>query len=408
MARPRNEVPTYRRHKQSGQAIVTVNVDGERKDILLGTYGSEKSKAEYKRVLELIGTSDGTKALSLKSNPASESTVNELLLAYIQWSDRIRRTTPDKVHRGGTDARFTTPTVSELFGDLQVSSFGPKCLKRLREVWVAAGLSRKVINGRTGMVRRIFRWGVSEEIVRVEVYDSLKTVEGLRAGQTDAPDRMPVKPADMSDVEKVLGYLRPMLRALLVVQLHSGARAGELMRLKVGDIDRSNAEAWSYHPATHKGTWKGKARVIYFGARCREALAPLLLKAGGPDEFVFSPRRAEAERIADRAATRKTPKYPSHMKRNASKRVGAQRKRPPGERYSTPVYRRAIERACEKAGVPVFTPHRLRHLAATRVRAEMGVDAARALLGHSLAAVTEIYSKEVDKQLALKAVERFG
>jgi integrase len=44
----------------------------------------------------------------------------------------------------------------------------------------------------------------------------------------------------------------------------------------------------------------------------------------------------------------------------------------------------------------MFTPHRLRHLAATRVRAELGVDVARSLLGHSLASITEIYSREVD------------
>ena len=82
--------------------------------------------------------------------------------------------------------------------------------------------------------------------------------------------------------------------------------------------------------------------------------------------------------------------------------------RPPRERYTTDTYRRAVERACEAARVPVFTPHRLRHLAATRTWEALGVDVARALLGHSLAAVTEIYSHEVDRQLALKAVEKFG
>jgi integrase len=57
---------------------------------------------------------------------------------------------------------------------------------------------------------------------------------------------------------------------------------------------------------------------------------------------------------------------------------------------------------------PEFTPHRLRHLAATRARAELGVDVARALCGHTLAAVTEVYSHEVDKPLARRAVERLG
>jgi hypothetical protein len=40
-----NQVPSYRLHKQSGQAIVTLNG----RDILLGKYGSASSKAEYRR-----------------------------------------------------------------------------------------------------------------------------------------------------------------------------------------------------------------------------------------------------------------------------------------------------------------------------------------------------------------------
>ena len=161
-------------------------------------------------------------------------------------------------------------------------------------MWVSEGLSRKVVNGRVGCVRRMFRWAVSEERVPVEAYQRLQAVEGLRAGQTPAPDHEPVRPAPPADVEKALPWLSPR---------------GE---------------------------------------------------AGG-------------------------------------------RRRPPAERYTTAGSRRALERACEAAGVPPFSPHRVRHLAATRVRAALGVDAARALLGHTLAAVTA-----VDRQLALKAVERFG
>lgn len=48
--RPR--VPSYRLHKQSGQAVVTLPVgQGGRRDVLLGKYGTDESKAEYQRVL---------------------------------------------------------------------------------------------------------------------------------------------------------------------------------------------------------------------------------------------------------------------------------------------------------------------------------------------------------------------
>jgi integrase len=95
------------------------------------------------------------------------------------------------------------------------------------------------------------------------------------------------------------------------------------------------------------------------------------------------------------------------MRRNEQKRK-SNPKRTPGDHYTVRAFFWAIKRACVAAGVQRFSPHQLRHLAATRIRAELGVDVARALLGHSLASVTEIYSREVDKQLALKAVEKFG
>jgi len=48
----RPNLPSYRKHKQSGQAIVTFRLpSGRGKDYLLGPHGSEQSKAEYARLL---------------------------------------------------------------------------------------------------------------------------------------------------------------------------------------------------------------------------------------------------------------------------------------------------------------------------------------------------------------------
>ena len=123
---------------------------------------------------------------------------------------------------------------------------------------------------------------------------------------------------------------------------------------------------------------------------------------------MFSPRRAEEERNAARSDARQTPRWASHMDRNERKRAGAGRKRPPRDGYTTGTYRRAVERACEKAGVPAVTPHTLRHLAATEIRAALGPEVARAVLGHTLASMTEHYSREVDRTLAREAGEKFA
>jgi len=54
-----------------------------------------------------------------------------------------------------------------------------------------------------------------------------------------------------------------------------------------------------------------------------------------------------------------------------------------------------------------FTPNQLRHTAATWLRAEIGIDAARTVLGHTSASTTEIYAEQ-DEQSAIEAMETYG
>ena len=93
------------------------------------------------------------------------------------------------------------------------------------------------------------------------------------------------------------------------------------------------------------------------------------------------------------------------------------------EHYTNVSYRRAIARGCDKANraahiedrnqptdrapIPQWHPHQLRHNAATRFRKEYGLDAARVVLGHRSAAVTEIYA-EIDHAKAQDVMARIG
>jgi hypothetical protein len=199
--RPKNPTPSCLLHRQSGRArVVWTAPDGKRREMILpGRFNSEESKAAYGKIVAEVATSP-----TLASLPANSSTVsmNELMAAYLEWRKTVTPT--DRKYAGGTDPKFTIRTVRSHFGSLAVAEFGPRCLKQLREVWVREGLSRKVVNGRVGTVRRIVKWGTSEEIVPVEAWQRLTAVDGLRAGQTEAPEREPVRPAIMADVEKVL------------------------------------------------------------------------------------------------------------------------------------------------------------------------------------------------------------
>jgi integrase len=57
--------------------------------------------------------------------------------------------------------------------------------------------------------------------------------------------------------------------------------------------------------------------------------------------------------------------------------------------------------------IPHWSPNRLRHNAATRIRKEFGLDVARAVLGHTSPAVTAIYA-EVDGARASEAMAMIG
>ena len=72
-----------------------------------------------------------------------------------------------------------------------------------------------------------------------------------------------------------------------------------------------------------------------------------------------------------------------------------------------PQITRAIGRACRKAGVPVWTPHRLRHNAATVLRKEFGLDVARVICGHKSPLTTEMYA-ELDRSKARDVMKQIG
>ncbi len=193
-----------------------------------------------------------------------------------------------------------------------------------------------MVNNRAGCVKHLFEWAVSEEMIGADVYQRLQSVEGLRAGRSEAIDNPPVRPAAAADVETVLPLLCAPVRAILLLQINTGARAGELVKRRVCDIDRTDPAAWTYTPAAHKGTWRGKSRVLYFGAKCQEVLVALIVRAGPPDAFVFSAARAEDERNAARGEQGATQLWRPHADRNARKRPEQGGSRPARNTPPTP------------------------------------------------------------------------
>ena len=273
-SQPCRTAPSYRKHKQSGQAVVTFRLPGgKRKDYLLGPYGSKESKTDYARLLAEFQAGHGT--MPGPAGPLGDLTVNELLVRYLRHCASYYRHADGAPTGQAEQVRYALRPLMERYGHTPARDFGPLSLKAVRAAMVDSGLSRKVVNQRVGIVRQFFKWCVSEELVPAPVYEALRTVPGLQPGRTTAPDRKPVRPADPTRVEAALPFMPPPVAVLVRLQLLSGARGVELTGLRAADIDRSGA-IWVCRPPQHKNAWRTKPREIFFGPKAQEVLRPWL------------------------------------------------------------------------------------------------------------------------------------
>src|SRR5687768_3083413 len=99
---PRSRVPSYRLHKPSGQAVVTLRTTtGERRDVYLGTYDSAESRSEYARIIAEQATGPTGSTAPARAS-GSTLTVDQVLLAYWGHVEHHYRT-PDGEPTGEVD-----------------------------------------------------------------------------------------------------------------------------------------------------------------------------------------------------------------------------------------------------------------------------------------------------------------
>jgi integrase len=266
---------------------------------------------------------------------------------------------------------------------------------------IADNLCRNEVNKRIGRIKRVFRWGTENELIPPSIFHGLQSVRGLSRGRSDARESEPVKPVPDAFVDALEPHVSPQVWAMIQLQRFTGMRPGEVTMMRTCDIDTSG-HVWIYSPSSHKTAHHGHRRKINLGPRAQEVLRPWLrteLQA-----YLFQPREAVAWYRAERHRHRKTPL-------SCGNRPGSNRQRrptrSPAEAYKVGSYGLAITRGCDKAGVPHWHPHQLRHNAATWLRKEFGLDVARVVLGHRSAAVTEVYA-EVDFEKARSIMQQVG
>lgn len=242
----------------------------------------------------------------------------------------------------------------------------PTLLEARRRL-IARDRARTTCNRYIAIILRAYRWAGEQYLIPPSLAVELSLIRPLRRGRTEARETDPVVAVPEATVYATMAQAPDAVRDLIELQMLTGARSGELVSLRPSDIDASGP-IWVAQLDHHKTAHLGRQRAILFGPRCQEILGPRIL--GAPlQKFAFA---------------------------NSL-----------GRPYTTETYRRAVAKAAELAGVPSWHPHQLRHLAAARVRRELGLDAARAYLGHAGAAITDMYAGR-DHDLALDVARKLG
>jgi hypothetical protein len=210
-------VPKYRLHKAWGLAVVRLNG----KDIYLGKHGSPESKTEYRRVIaEWLAAGEASHP-SAPPGKSSTRSVNELMLSYLTFAKTyyVKNGRPTSEVRNLKDAmKLLTVT----HGAVPVTDFGPLALKAVRQSMIDSGLCRGVVNQRINRIRRVFKWGVENQVVPSTVLLGLQAVAPLKRGRCEVREKDPVTPVPGPYVDAVIRVAPPHFAAMIELQRLTG------------------------------------------------------------------------------------------------------------------------------------------------------------------------------------------
>jgi len=392
----------------------------------LGLHGSENALANYGKLCNDIAINPNVPPQSFtRQNSQDQGTDSKHILAelFSEYLDQPKFTRQNASVDGSPGyamaKRIIEIVLKQFTPDLPTDSFTPKCLKKVQRLCAnqkteQGNWSRNYCNRMTSILVNVFKWGVSEELVKETTLHALKTVAPIQPSETDARETEPRQDVPDSVIEATLPYLLPTVAAMVRLQRENGMRPSEVFRMTVKELDRSRPDGkWVYQPSKHKTQHKGKRRLIVFGKYDQSIIVPFLV-GKKDDDAVFSPKDAMRERQERDAENRKTKIQPSQIKRHKERMKNPKTR--VGEHYTRSSYNRAIGRAIDRANaslpldqqIPHWTPYQLRHTGITEtVENENSAFAAQTLAGHSSSNTTARYDhSDQKKRLAVLAEHR--
>lgn len=298
--------------------------------------------------------------------PSGRVTVDQLVGAYLSYGQS--RWTKRRGNCQYRNVESAVRPLSRLYGQTPAADFGAVQLRAI-QLWLSESLSVTTVRARIGIIRRVFRFGVSRGVLQPELAVALSTVE---AATHAARPAAPVPPVPADDVYRTLPfisgpvrphYVKQPLAIAVEIMLLTGMRVGEALIMRGQDVDRSG-RPWVYRPEHHKTAWRGQTREIPLGPRAQELLLPIL-------------------------------------------RVGALFTSRFGKPYTVCGAGSLIWKACEKAGVKRWHLSQLRHTFAQACRHRAGIETVQQALGHRQVATSERYAP-VQMELASRHAATYG
>ena len=296
MPRLTRKLPSYRLHRKSGQAVVTLNG----RDHYLGRHGTEESRRAYEQTMAQWLASHGqlphrpVQSQSSISDKAAapESAVvsiDALFVAYWNFA-KVYYVKNGRPTSSLSNIKAAYRFVHRLYGNMPPESFGPLALKAVRQTMIDAGLSRTTINDYVDDIRRLFKWATENEFVNLSLHHGLRAVSGLKRKRSQARETMAVGPISSHIVEATIPYVSKQIAAMLQLQALAGMRPEEVCMMRGADLDTSDT-VWSYTPESHKTEHHERQRVVFLGPRAQGVLQPFLKH--DLSAYLFSPADAE-------------------------------------------------------------------------------------------------------------------
>lgn len=144
-----SSVPSYRRHKQSGQAIVTLSG----RDHLLGPHNSKQSRQKYDRLIA-EWLANGRRSPHCDQDNV---TVSRVIAEYWSYAQSYYVNSQGESTGEAEHFRVAMGPLRRLYGATRAADFGPLAFKAVQQEMIRMGWCRRYINHQASRVKQGIR-----------------------------------------------------------------------------------------------------------------------------------------------------------------------------------------------------------------------------------------------------------